>query len=241
MARLIRHFIEEPRQCSYLPTQRAALEYRLMVEVTPRELEEMLVRGWRRFGPAYFRPACKPCGECVSIRLDVNRFRPTTSQRRAYRRSKRFRIEVGRPRLDAQRLELHARWHGTREATRGWEPTNLSEDEYATQFAFPSSTGRETAWYDGDRLVALGLLDLTPNCISAAYFFYEPDIARLSPGIGNVVHCVDLARELGAQHLYLGYRVEDCASLTYKGLFHPHELLEGRPSVHEPATWREEA
>lgn len=241
MARLIRHFIEEPRQCSYLPPQRAALEYRLMVEVTPRELEEMLVRGWRRFGPAYFRPACKPCGECVSIRLDVNRFRPTASQRRAYRRSKRFRIEVGRPRLDAQRLELHARWHGTRETMRGWEPTNLSEDEYATQFAFPSSTGRETAWYDGDRLVALGLLDVTPNCVSAAYFFYEPDIARLSPGIGNVVQCVDLARELGAQHLYLGYRVEGCASLTYKGLFHPHELLEGRPSVHEPATWREDA
>jgi arginine-tRNA-protein transferase len=239
MARLVRHFIEEPRQCSYLPDARAALEYRLMVDVTPTELEGLLMRGWRRFGPAYFRPACRPCGECHSIRLDVHRFTPTPSQQRAFRRSKRFRIEVGRPRIDAARLALHERWHRTREDQRGWEPTNLSEDEYATQFAFPSTTGRETAWYDGDRLVALGLIDVTPNCVSAAYFFYEPDIARLSPGIGNVLHCVELARELGAQHMYLGYRVQGCASLTYKGQFHPHELLDGRPGPAEPATWRE--
>ena len=239
MARLGRHFIEEPRGCSYLPSVRASLEYRLMVDVTPQELENLIIRGWRRFGPAYFRPACTPCEECHSIRLDVHRFVPTESQRRALKRSHRFRVEVGRPRLDPERLALHQRWHGTREDARGWEPTQLTEDEYATQFAFPSSTGREMAWYDGDRLVALGLVDITPNCFSAAYFFYDPVIARLSPGIGNVMRCVEMARELGAQHMYLGYRVQDCASLTYKGYFQPHELLVGRPTMHETPVWKE--
>lgn len=239
MARLVRHFIEEPRTCSYLPQVKASLEYRLMVDVSPPELENLLLRGWRRFGPAYFRPACRPCTECWSIRIDVHRFDPTPSQRRALKRAKRFRLEIGRPRIDPARLELHARWHRTRETSRGWEPTNLSEDEYATQFAFPSSTGRETAWYDGDALVALGLIDLTPNCVSAAYFFYDPRIARLSPGIGNVMLCVEMAREMGAQHVYLGYRVPDCPSLTYKGQFYPHELLDGRPGTADPATWRE--
>jgi arginine-tRNA-protein transferase len=239
VARLVRHFIEEPRGCSYLHSVKASLEYRLMVDVTPQELEELLIRGWRRFGPAYFRPACSPCGECHSIRLDVHRFEPTTSQRRALRRSARFRIEMGRPRIDADRLTLHQHWHGTREDARGWEPTQLTEDEYATQFAFPSSTGREMAWYDGQRLVALGLVDVTANCFSAAYFFYHPDIARLSPGIGNVMRCVEMARELGCQHMYLGYRVQECPSLTYKGFFQPHEVLVGRPAMHEPAIWKE--
>jgi arginine-tRNA-protein transferase len=148
-------------------------------------------------------------------------------------------MELSKTKIDAERLALHSRWHGTREDARGWEPTNLSEDEYATQFAFPSSTGREMAWYDGDTLVALGLVDLTPNAVSAAYFFYDPVIARLSPGVGNVMRCVELARELGAQHMYLGYRVLQCASLQYKGLFGPHELLEGRPSAEETPVWRE--
>lgn len=239
MARLVRHFVEEPRSCSYLPALKASLEYRLMVDVSPGELESLLIRGWRRFGPAYFRPACQHCNECLSIRLDVHRFVPSESQRKALRRSKRFRVELNRPRLDDARLELHAQWHRTRENARGWEPTSLSEDEYATQFAFPSSTGREMAWYDGDRLMALGLVDLTANCLSAAYFFYHPEIARLSPGVANVMQCVEMARELGCQHVYLGYRVQDCPSLTYKGRFSPHELLEGRPSDQQPAVWRE--
>lgn len=239
MARLIRHFIEEPRQCSYLAHERASLEYRLMVDVTPTELESLLLRGWRRFGPAYFRPACRTCDACESIRLDVHRFQPTPSQKRALRRTRRFRIEMAKPHIDEARLALHARWHRTREEARGWEPTHLTEDEYATQFAFPSSTGREVAWYDGDTLVALALADVTPNCFSAAYFFYDPSIARLSPGVGNVMLSVEMARELGCQHVYLGYRVADCPSLTYKGRFRPHEILEGRPGMNEVPVWRE--
>lgn len=238
-ARLVRHFVEDPRQCSYLPAVKASLEYRLMVDVSPEELEAMLLRGWRRFGPAYFRPACKGCFECASIRLDVHRFQPSESQQRAFRRSRRFRVELGRPRIDGARLALHEQWHRTREDARGWEAAHLNEDEYATQFAFPSTTGRELAWYDGEKLVALSLIDVTHNCLSAAYFFYDTRIARLSPGVGNVMMCVELARELGAPHVYLGYRVQGCASLQYKGLFRPHELLEGRPAFDEAPVWRE--
>lgn len=241
MARLLRHFIETPRPCSYLPDERASLEYRLMVAVTPDELERLLARGWRRFGPAYFRPACVACFACDSVRLDVTRFQPTPSQKRALRRTRRFRLVEGPPTIDAERLALHERWHHTREEARGWEPSGLTADDYATQFAFPSATGREVAWYDGERLVALSLLDVTPASVSAAYFFYEPSIARLSPGVGNVMQCVELAHRLGRRHLYLGYRVEGCASLAYKGLFRPYEMLDGRPDLEATPVWREVA
>jgi leucyl-tRNA---protein transferase len=224
--------------CSYLPHAQASLEYRLMVDVTPSELEQLLLRGWRRFGPAYFRPACTPCGECVSIRLDVHQFVPSPSQRRAERRCSRFTLRTQTPSVDSERIALHEAWHGTREQARGWDEAELKEDEYATQFAFPSSTGREVAWYDADRLVAVGLIDVTANALSAAYFFYHPSIARLSPGVANVLFCVAMARELGCSHVYLGYRVEGCQSLTYKGLFRPHEILEGRPGLDAVPVWR---
>jgi leucyl-tRNA---protein transferase len=237
VARLVRHFIEESRPCSYLLAAKASLEYRLMVDVTAEELEKLLLRGWRRFGPAYFRPACNPCTECQSIRLDVHQFRASTSQTRALKRSRRFEIRLGTPTVDAERIELHARWHDTREKARGWDETRLEEDEYATQFAFPSTTGREMAWYLDGALVAIGLIDVTVNALSAAYFFYHPSIARLSPGVGNVMRCIELARELGCLYVYLGYRVEACSSLTYKGLFRPHEILKGRPGLNEIPVW----
>jgi leucyl-tRNA---protein transferase len=238
VARLLRQFIEEERECSYLSEKKAQLEYRLLVDVMPDELESMLVRGWRRFGPAYFRPACASCQGCDSLRLNVQHFSPTHSQLRALKRAKRFQVNMGRPKVDTARLELHQAWHATREEHRGWDSSKLTEADYATQFSFPSSTGREMTWHDAaGKLVALGLVDVTANCLSAAYFFYSPDIARLSPGVGNVMLCVEAARELGCQHVYLGYRVLGCASLMYKGQFGPHEMLQGRPKVSEAPEW----
>lgn len=237
MPRVVRHFTEVPRPCSYLPDEKASLEYQLLTHVLPSDFDAMLSRGWRRFGPAYFRPACADCTACVSLRLDVDSFTPTTSQSRAFRRSKRFRVVVGPIRASAQKVKLHQAWHGTREDARGWEPSELTLEAYETQFAFPSSTGRELAFYDADRLVAVSLIDVTPTAVSAAYFFFAPDIARLSPGVANVMWCVDLARRWGKDFVYLGYRVEGCASLVYKARFGPHALLRQRPGADESPKW----
>ncbi len=233
------HEIESPRPCAYLGDRLATLENKVLTEVGVDELEQMLVRGWRRFGPVYFRPACTPCGECRSIRIPVDRFQPTDSQARALRRSRRFRITWGKPGVDAARLELYRAWHGTREQARGWDPAELNAEEYFQQFAFPHPAGRELAMYDGDRLVGLGIYDQTPRALSAVYFFFDPRIARLSPGVANVLLGIELARAQNIPHLYLGYRVIGCASLRYKDAFRPHELLEGRPGLDEAPSWTE--
>jgi leucyl-tRNA---protein transferase len=210
-----------------------------MTGVGEHELEAMLFRGWRRFGPVYFRPACAGCGECVSLRIPVARFVPTASQARALRRSRRFRITLGRPQVDAARLALYAAWHRDREQDRHWAPAPLEAEEYFQQFAFPHPAAREIGFWDGDRLVALGLVDVTPQAWSLVYFFYHPEVARLSPGVANVLIGVAEARKRGIPHVYLGYRVAGCASMEYKSGYHPHELLHGRPSAEEQPRWDE--
>lgn len=231
-----------PRACSYLPNRLAALEHRVLLDVSPEKLEPMLIRGWRRFGPAYFRPACSDCDECVSIRIPTAAFRPSESQLRALRRGKRFTLAIGKPKTDLERLELYQRWHALRESVREWDPSPLTPREYQFQFAFPHPSGFELTQRDEEgRLVSVSLLDITPNALSAVYFFYDPAIARLSPGIANVVRCVELARARGIAHVYLGYRVIECPSMKYKARFHPHELLRDRPGFDEEPRWiREE-
>jgi arginyl-tRNA--protein-N-Asp/Glu arginylyltransferase len=238
MARVVQRFTEKPRECSYLADRQATLDYRVMTDVSPEELEQLLIRGWRRFGPVYFRPSCAGCMECVSIRIPVATFQPSDSQKRALRRNKRFRVEVRRPTVDAERLELYGRWHSQREELRQWTASPLDEQDYQQQFAFPHPAAVEIASYDGDRLVSVGLCDVTKSCWSAVYFFFDPEVGRLSPGIANVMRSVELARDYGIPHVYLGYRVLGCASMRYKATFHPHELLEGRPSFEEPPVWR---
>ncbi|PTL77978.1 arginyltransferase [Vitiosangium sp. GDMCC 1.1324] len=243
MAIILGHSVEPPGPCNYLPDQRSSLEQLVMQGVTPEEYERMLVRGWRRFGPLYFRPACQACTECVSLRIPTDTFQPNRSQRRARAACAHFRVEVGPPRVDETRLELYRAWHAEREQTREWDASPLGMREYFLQFAFPHPAAREVAYYDdtaegGPRLVGLGICDETPHAWSAVYFFYDPAYARCSPGSANVVFQVELARARGIPHVYLGYRVQGCASLRYKGTFRPHELLEGRPDPDEAPHWR---
>jgi arginine-tRNA-protein transferase len=243
---LLERIVEKPHACAYLPERQASLEVRVMLDVSSGDMESLLERGWRRFGPVYFRPACEGCGECVSLRVVATSFVPSKSQRRAVRACAPLRRVVGVPRVDDARLALYARWHANREEKRGWEPNGQTRDRYALEFAFPHPCAREVAFYDdaargeggGARLVGIGLYDETPRALSAAFFFYDPDYAHLSPGIANVTMLLDAARSRGLTHVYLGYRVAGCASLRYKAGFRPHELMFGRPAMHERAAWQ---
>lgn len=240
MARLIQRIVESPRPCSYLADRRASLDLRVLVDVTPHELDAMLERGWRRFGAVYFRPACTACDECVTLRIPTATFAPSKSQRRAMKNAARLQRTVGTPIVDDERLDLYRRWHEAREDSRGWDPSELDAERYAFDFAFPHPCVREVAFRDpadGDRLVGLGICDETPRAMSAVYFFWDPSHAPDSLGVANVVSLVEDARERGKAYVYLGYRVEGCRSLEYKSRFRPHELLRGGPRPDETPAW----
>lgn len=243
MPRTVEHFVEAPRRCAYLPEKSAVLEHRVMLDVDPVELEALLVRGWRRFGPVYFRPACMGCQECVSLRVPTARFTPSRSQRRARRDCAHLRVTVGPPQVDGERIELYRAWHAMREQARGWESAELDEQTYFVQFAFPHPCGREVAYWEerpGEvpRLVGLGLADETPGAWSAVYFFYHPSYADRSLGTYNVVFQIEHARQLGIPYVYMGYRVLGCRSLRYKASFRPHELLVGGAELTEAPRWQ---
>ena len=242
MARILRAFVEDPRQCSYLRDRRAALAHEIILDMTPVEWEERLARGWRRFGPVYFRPACAGCLECVSIRIPTRDFHPSRSQRRARRDCAHLKVVIGPPQVTEDRIALYHAWHRSRERTREWEPSVLDVETYAAQFAFPHPCSREVAFYEEragypPRLVGVGLCDETPSAWSAIFFFYHPDLAGIGLGTANVVAQIEIARARGIPYVYLGYRVEECRSLQYKSRFRPHELLEGRPGLDEPPRW----
>ena len=230
-------YVAEPSQCQYLPEQSSSNRYRIVFQISPAQFHEMLTRGWRRFGAAYFRPACAACSACVSIRVPVETFTASESQRRALRKAGHIRVEIGTPRFDATRLELYNRWHAMREAARGWPESPITPAEYEMQFCFPHPCAREFRYFDNEKLVALGYVDETPEAMSSIYFFFDPDYCRLSLGVASVLYEIAAARERGLKHLYLGYRVSGCASMEYKGQFRPHELLEGRPSENEMPVW----
>jgi arginine-tRNA-protein transferase len=243
MARLLEHYREAPHQCSYLPDQRASLDVMVMLDVTARDLGLLLERGWRRFGPTYFRPGCAHCDQCEPLRIPTRTFQPTTSQRRARRTASSLIRQVQAPVVDAERTALYARWHSHREQHRGWAPNAMDEERYAFEFAFHHPAVREVTFREPaqHRLVGVGIVDDVPDALSAVFFFWDPELAPPSLGVAHVVMLVEEAAQRGLDHVYLGYRVAQCPSLAYKGRYGPHELLLDRPALDEPPRWQRPA
>jgi arginine-tRNA-protein transferase len=171
------------------------------------------------------------------VRIPVAEFQLSRSQRRARNRCEHLEVEMGRPRVDEERLALYARWHAGRERQRGWDAAPLDAQDYARQFGLDEDSTREVLYRDGGRLVGAGICDETAAGVSAVYFFHDPAYARFSPGVNHVLTLVDWARRTGKSHVYLGYWVRGCQSMKYKAGFVPHERLVGRPANDQPAQW----
>jgi arginyl-tRNA--protein-N-Asp/Glu arginylyltransferase len=241
MATFVDTFVEAPHACAYLPSEQASLDVRIGLDISASELGDLLASGWRRFGPAYFRPACAACSACIPTRIPVASFRPSESQRRAVRLSMRLSYDVQIPLIDEERLNLYARWHQQREQTREWAASTMDARQYAMDFAFPHPAVREVTFRDpeaGHRLVGLGIIDVVPDALSAVYFFWDPEHATPSLGTAHIVRLVDLAAAEGLSSVYLGYKVNACPSLAYKGRFRPQERLIGWPGEDETPIWQ---
>src|SRR5262249_19631145 len=114
-------FTSSPSQCGYLPDRKSQLDYEIVGRMTPVEFQERIDAGWRRFGHALFRPNCKVCTLCRSIRIPVATFRPNRSQKRVCQLNDgHVQITVGRPMASAENIALYDRFHAYQHETKGW-------------------------------------------------------------------------------------------------------------------------
>src|SRR5689334_11478622 len=125
------HYIAPPSPCGYLPAEMWRLEYEHVATLSPDEYMQRLLQGWRRFGTALFRPRCQHCTACRSLRVNVDRFRPDRSQRRARKANEDVvELRIGPPALTRAKLALYDRYHAYQTETRGW-PVHPAHDAYS--------------------------------------------------------------------------------------------------------------
>jgi arginine-tRNA-protein transferase len=220
-------YVAPPSPCGYLPERAWSLEYELVENLTPAEYQARMQAGWRRFGSTLFRPRCPACQACRSLRVDVRRFRPSRSQRRAWQINQAdIRVEIGRPSVSTAKLRLYDRYHAFQTSNKGW-PLHPAKDaaSYAGSFVEnPFATQEWRHLLDG-QLVAVGYVDVLPAGMSAIYFYYEPELRHRSLGTWNVLCLLEEANRRAVPYVYLGYYVEGCTSLEYKARFRPNQIL----------------
>ncbi|KAK6929463.1 N-end aminoacyl transferase, N-terminal [Dillenia turbinata] len=155
----------------------------------------------------------------------------------------RLEIRLKRSSFDPQEFALYGRYQMK---VHNDPPERVTESSYRRflvdtplVFVQPTSDGtvppsgfgsfHQQYLIDG-QLVAVGVIDILPKCLSSKYLFWDPDLAFLSLGkftalqeinwvIENEVHCPSL------QYYYLGYYIHSSSKMRYKAAYRPSELL----------------
>lgn len=75
-------------------------------------------------------------------------------------------------------------------------------------------------------LVAIGVLDLLPQCVSSVYFLYHESIHKFAPGKLGALYEISLAIEDGYRWWYPGFYIHSCPKMRYKIDYGPQYILD---------------
>ena len=227
-------------ECAYIPDNKVRMKYKYVPKATTAYCTAVIHRGWRRFGKYYFHPICESCNECKSLRIEVDAFKASRSQRKALKRNVNTRIIVQKPTMTSMHIALYDKYHRFKSDKDGWKQQSISTKEYYENFVEGAHDfGKEVLYIVDDKLVGVDLIDVLEDGISSIYFFYDPDYSDLSLGTFSLIYQIKLAKILELKWIYLGYWVEGCKAFAYKPNFKPQQILDGFPEIEEDAPWKD--
>ena len=228
-------YLTAPSPCPYLPGMMERKVFTHLVGKRAAALNDMLTQtGFRRSQTIAYRPACENCRGCVSVRVVVEDFKPSGSQRRILRDNSDLIGVMTPPKPTAEQYSLFRGYLDQRHPDGGMadmsvldysmmvEDTHIDTviTEYRERGIDTFITGRGRG-----PLVAACLTDRLADGLSLVYSFYAPDGPRRSLGAYVILDHIEKARALGLPHVYLGYWVEGSKKMAYKGAYLPQERL----------------
>lgn len=207
--------------CPYLDNRRWVTHTFALPSLPAETYEQMLGDGWRRSGTFFYQNHCPGCNACQPIRIPVNEFAPSKSQRRVVRRNQDLTVSVVANEFTEEVFELYQRYQ---EARHGRDET--SGKNGFRRFLCDSAVPTVQMHYRlGETLLGVGWVDRLEDGLSSVYFVFDPDAKSRSLGTYSVIREIDHARQLGMRWHHLGFYVKDSRKMSYKANFYPHDLL----------------
>ncbi|MFP4015179.1 MAG: arginyltransferase [Chitinispirillaceae bacterium] len=206
--------------CPYIPGERARFTCFTASELSGSEMNVLLSTGWRKFGYHFFRPLCIGCRRCVPVRVLVKEFTLSKSLRRVRNKNTRTRVNFGPLEYSEEAFEIYRKHSGFRFGEPG------DREHFRRTLCLSSCPSVMSSYYVDGNLQGVGFLDRSDQGLSSVYYVFTEEVKHLSPGTYSVIREIGYAAELGLDHYYLGYLVEGCGKMAYKGRFFPHERFD---------------
>jgi arginine-tRNA-protein transferase len=219
-----------PHPCPYLPDRQAQLRAFYTPRIEPIIYHDFLDASFRRSGSVIYQPVCQGCRACLPLRVPVQSFHASKSQRRCRRRNADLTVAAGPLRASDEKYELYTRYQARRHGSKETDSRSAFES-----FLYRSPVDTvEFTYRDGrNQLLAVGICDVCPVSLSSVYFYFDPAQTRRGLGTYGALHELEFAARAGIAYYYLGYWVQGCRKMEYKADFRPCEAL------HPDGCWRE--
>jgi arginine-tRNA-protein transferase len=216
------------QRCPYLPGQVARMP--LYLQMSRLDLDQMdlrFARAERRVGACLYHTACPSCRACEGLRIPVQDFRPSRTQRRVWRAgAQALEVRMGPVLVDEQRLALYRR-HKLGRNLADEDAQDMTQAGMVGWLQESCGPHLEMSYYLRGELVGVSVVDVGREALSSVYFYFDPreEVSKLRLGTFSILRELELCRATGRRYLYLGLWVRDCSKLAYKADYRPHERL----------------
>lgn len=225
----LQFYVTTPYKCGYLPQNLAqSLIASPQNLVTAHVYSGLIQQGFRRSGKFAYRPHCEHCRACVSVRIVLDAFIPSRSQKRALNRHLSLNVSI----LPVAFHQHHYHLYSAYQATRHQEACDQTNDEQegAEQYRqFLCQSNVESLMIEfsdtQQQVVMVSVVDIVQDGVSAVYTFYDPHNPNASYGTYSILWLCAWAQSLSLPYLYLGYWIAESPKMAYKQRFKPQEML----------------
>ncbi|GAC14578.1 arginyltransferase [Aliiglaciecola lipolytica] len=209
-------------QCSYLAEKQEQLL--VLVPDSDKSLASdysyLAGAGFRRSGDQIYRPHCAHCRACQSIRILVEDFVASKSQRRIMNKNSDLSVFTS-SKNKPEYFPIYEEYINQRHNDGSMFPASVAQYNGFIQCDWLDTLYIE--FYLDQELIGVAVTDMLENAFSALYTFFKPEFANRSLGTYAIIQQIEQSRIYGKQFLYLGYQIDECQKMSYKRNFYPHQ------------------
>jgi arginine-tRNA-protein transferase len=206
--------------CSYLPSKLARSQIAVPDDLIDASTYAQLIKtGFRRSGSFVYRPSCEQCEACVPVRVIVDQFSSSRTQRRVWKQHQHLVTAHHKLHYHPDHYRLYRRYQVKRHAHSGMDYD--TRDQYCNFLLQSNVDSRLVTFHEHDQLRMISIIDQLPDGLSSVYTFFDPDAPNVSFGTFNILWQIAQCRIKKLPYLYLGYWIGENRKMSYKANFQP--------------------